>query len=1304
MSAQKRKLNSDTSSKPKSAPNTAKKLKRAPTNDQESSTRKLATTSILLEDEKTFPRGRGDGLTPVEKKQIRLKADRDVLFEESAQKHSTNKLYDGFSDEDDDAVDSGRSGKKSQKSKQDLRKENERKRQQKLQGDAEPPKPKGLKPGDVVEGRITKINDDDYDHFLTIEWPNHRKGTVSVTAISAIFTQQLELLLKDDDEEGDANEESNATDLKKYFKRGQSLKAVVTKVVESSHDTSGKPTKGSLQLSTDPRLVNKGLTKNDLQKNVKIQAVVESVEDHGLVMDFALEQNTVKGFLSSNEMPQGRKLSSIKSGAVLLCVVSGTNPNGKVIQLSANNPELAVTEQSQQSNLGLKNTAFTNPVDENLKSLNDLGPGYVTKARISSVKDTQLNVALADGVQGRIDVSEAFQSFDEVRDRKHPLISFKAKQVIPVRVLGIHDARNHRFLPISHRGGHVPVFELSARLGKDDSIMSFDQLKEGECYTATVNNISGSNLWVNLSPIIRGRIERLDLPDDTSELPTRFPVGSLLRVWVKKMDLASARLDLSTRPGATAGVELKLEDVSQGMILAARVTRVEDSRLFVQLSTTVSGIVPLTELADDFDEAHPHKHMKNEMIRVCVMEIDRPNKRIALSARPSKVLSSSLPVKDKQITDFKQLNINDVVRGFIQRVDDIGLFVGLGPGIKALAPVKELFDQYVKDWKPEFQIDRLVKGRVIELDAEKQRLHLSLRESVVTSGYKPLLRFEDLKKNDVVPGKVRKVEEYGVFIVLDNSRNVSGLCHRSQIAERKVEDARGLYDEGDAVKALVLSVDEGKRRVSLSLKPSAFEKKGVKKKLKQLDAANDKGDAVPSDESSDADLENGEEGGIDLVLDKDGNLQVPTSELLETATKSTEEIPTNAQLIASSQLQEEDSSDSGLDAGGFTWNPLTRRRSPSVVSSPASSPPPTKKRRKRAAPYEDHTTDLDKTGPTKPSDFERLLMSDRDDPALWTQYMSHYVSAGDIPSARKIAERATRSISITRDQEKLEIWTAWLNLELLFGDDIDSNSADVSDEAVASDTTGALSFLRDVPLAANVKDVFARACAVHDRALLAQRLVKSLTKFKRLDAARALYERMSHDKAFTAAPDFWVKYATFLLRDADPQDAQAARSLLPRATQILPTLEHPRILMEFARLEFKLQSSNDEKHSGAGDPERGRTLFTELLSAYKKRVDFWDIWLSLEEAILASIPDNEKEEKEEQQARVRDLFERQTLEEGKRMKPKRAKGVFGRWKKFEENIVAKGEMERAKRVDRVKARERRWEEKRGKEKEKEIQG
>lgn len=75
---------------------------RKPTND-DSENVQLKGPSVLKGEETAFPRGGASVLTPLEHKQIRIEAQRDVLFEQAGNR-STKRSAEDFEDDDEDEV------------------------------------------------------------------------------------------------------------------------------------------------------------------------------------------------------------------------------------------------------------------------------------------------------------------------------------------------------------------------------------------------------------------------------------------------------------------------------------------------------------------------------------------------------------------------------------------------------------------------------------------------------------------------------------------------------------------------------------------------------------------------------------------------------------------------------------------------------------------------------------------------------------------------------------------------------------------------------------------------------------------------------------------------------------------------------------------------------------------------------------------------------------------------------------------------------------------------------------------------
>ncbi|EEA29009.1 rRNA biogenesis protein rrp5 [Talaromyces marneffei ATCC 18224] len=985
-------------------------------------------------------------------------------------------------------------------------------------------------------------------------------------------------------------------------------------------------------------------TFEELEVGTEITGFVRGITSHGIFVEFLGGLNGLLPRRLVDDEHANKPDFGLYRSQSLTATVHQIDEDNRRFTLTMRPLELPTgsrPEQSKEKPLP-EDEKLANPVDESIHTAADFTIGKVTKARIASIKETQINVVLADNLQGRIDVSEVFDKWDDIKDRKQPLQKFRVKEILPVRILGLHDARSHRFLPISHRTSKHPVYELSAKpsfiSSAEPKPLTLEQVKVGSSMIGFVNNVANDYLWVSLSPNVRGRVRAIDLSDDLStlaDLESNYPVGSALKVRVTGIDLDKGHLDLSVKSGSAR--DLSFDKLSRGMILPGRVTKVTEKQIIMQLSDTLVGAVNLTDMADDYSKIDTTIYKKNEILRACIIDLDKSKKKIFLSLRPSKVLSSTLPVRDREITSMDQLKPNDVVRGFVRRVADNGLFVTLGHNVSAYIRISDLSDSFLKEWKDEFQTDQLVKGRIILVDSENNRLQMSLKESVLDPNFKTPITIRDLKVGQVVTGKVRKVEDFGAFIVIDGSANVSGLCHRSQMAEQNVQDARKLFEAGDIVKAKILKIDANQGKVSFGLKASYF------------------GDEEGSDSEggSDGDLSMDEAGGVELDSDEDSDEDMSVGGVdIEDASEDEDE-SSDDEEDASATVKRSQSDKGGLDVGGFDWtgdaglsstSKLTDRQ---AVGDEASNK---KKRIRKPEIQVDQTGDLDARGPQSVADYERLLLGEPDSSLLWLQYMAFQLELGEVVKAREIGQRAIRSISIGQDTEKLNIWVALLNLENTYGTD-DS-----------------------------LEEVFKNACQYNDTQEIYERLISIYIQSGKNEKADELFKTALKKKVYSGQK-FFVNYATFLFDTLSSPDR--GRDLLPRALQSLPPNTHVDTTCKFIQLEFR---------SPSGDVERGRTLFEGLLSSFPKRTDLWNILLDLEM-------------KQGDADQVRSVFQRvlgistapktqskkkgaipapSSTEAQKKLKPKKARFFFKKWLDFEEKLAAEGGNE--KMVEEVKAR------------------
>lgn len=75
---------------------------------------------------------------------------------------------------------------------------------------------------------------------------------------------------------------------------------------------------------------------------------------------------------------------------------------------------------------------------------------------------------------------------------------------------------------------------------------------------------------------------------------------------------------------------------------------------------------------------------------------------------------------------------------------------------------------------------------------------------------------EKIETGSVVEGKVVRIKPFGAIVQLDGGEQ--GLVHISQIANGFVQDINEHVSIGDSVKVKVISVDEGNKKIALSIR------------------------------------------------------------------------------------------------------------------------------------------------------------------------------------------------------------------------------------------------------------------------------------------------------------------------------------------------------------------------------------------------------------------------------------------------------------------------------------------------------
>ena len=808
-----------------------------------------------------------------------------------------------------------------------------------------------------------------------------------------------------------------------------------------------------------------------------------------------------------------------------------------------------------------------------------------------------------------------------------------------------------------------------------------------------VSAVSCETLAVTVAPGVTVRIPRIETASDAKTLAvplaTRFAAGEACgALVVLTSDAARRKMTCTLR-------SLENRAVAKGARLPAIVVKVASAKdggsVFAQLTGTRRGRAHACDLADGVAEAPWRKFKPGDAACATVLSVSEDGGEIDLSFKTSSSSDGARGAPDTSDV-LASSQPGSAIHGYVKNVTKGGVFVAVARDADARIKMCNLGDAFVEDPVAAFPRGALVRGVVVAADAASRRVEMTLRSDgrdasdrgAGTSGNAPLA---PLPVGLVTMGTVRRVQTYGVFVTLDGSGR-SGLCHISAFADARIKDSLEAHVRaGERVRVKVLGVDEATGRVSLGMKPSLFEAEDEdaadgeatddagKKEDVLLDDAeeeDDEEDEEEDEEEEDEDEEDDEDDDHEEDDDEEDDDEENEEDEDDVGDGSDELLDDDASDAPSSSEEDEmdvDSEDAADDADsdsaddsdsapepmddddGLDWDADAKGRDRGGSGSDdekdagkdADEKPLTKRekaRRRAAKELELHKkeqalkTRVD-AAPETASEFEKALMGNPRSSFLWIRYVALHVSVGAHDEARAVAERALKAIPSSDQDEKMNLWVMYLNLEHAHGK---PNPRDA------------------------VAKLFARACQVANPKKLHLALAGTYERGGDFEAQTALLSAAT--RKFSQSAKVWIAHARAVIlakarnaKGAESVDPDAVKKALDRASQSLPQRKVVKVLVQVALVEIR-----------EGSRERGRSVFESVLRNYPRRTDIWSTYVDQEIKLFAESGDPE---------RCRGLLERATHLE---LNPKSMKFLFKRYLDFERRV---GD---AKRVEHVKER------------------
>jgi small subunit ribosomal protein S1 len=332
-------------------------------------------------------------------------------------------------------------------------------------------------------------------------------------------------------------------------------------------------------------------------------------------------------------------------------------------------------------------------------------------------------------------------------------------------------------------------------------------LEEGQTIIGAITNITDYGLFIDLGGM-DGLCHITDLSWGRVSHPSKlYSVGDELEVKVLKYDKDSDRVSLGVKQLKEDPWAQVPEEYPIGASVTGKVVSITDYGVFVELEEGVEGLVHISEMSWSKKPRHPSKIVAvSEDIEIKVLKVEAETKRISLGMKqlqpnPWDAVEESYPV-------------GSVIEGKIKNITDFGVFIGIEEGIDGLIHVSDLsWTERIKHPSEKYAKAETIQAVVLKIDKENERFSLGVKQlepdpwATVVNNY---------PTGTIIDGTITNVTDFGIFVQLEEG--IEGLVHISEISKEKIQTPVGMFNVGDTLKAMVISVSSDDRKIALSTK------------------------------------------------------------------------------------------------------------------------------------------------------------------------------------------------------------------------------------------------------------------------------------------------------------------------------------------------------------------------------------------------------------------------------------------------------------------------------------------------------
>jgi len=272
---------------------------------------------------------------------------------------------------------------------------------------------------------------------------------------------------------------------------------------------------------------------------------------------------------------------------------------------------------------------------------------------------------------------------------------------------------------------------------------------------------------------------RVEKPADVLKL------GDELEVKILKINRETRKISLGLKQMTPDPWSLVEEKYRASERVRGKVTRVVDFGAFVEVEPGVEGLIRMFDLTWSKKARKPADVVKpGDLVEAVVLNVDAAAKRIGLGLKQA--------LGDPWEEALKKFPVGSVAEGRITSLAKFGAFMELAEGVEGMIHVGEIdAEKRINHPQDVLKMGELVKAAVIDVDRERRRIKLSIKQLQPTSVDEYIAEH---KAGDVVSGRIVDVAKGSAKVELGDGLLVTCALPKQQKAAEQAQESAGRKD------------------------------------------------------------------------------------------------------------------------------------------------------------------------------------------------------------------------------------------------------------------------------------------------------------------------------------------------------------------------------------------------------------------------------------------------------------------------------------------------------------------------------